>query len=135
MCATREGKGQHCVNWEKRDKGQADGGVKTIPSLSGPPSPAAARPLPALTRQRVAGSFVASARIRVRLQVRPQHLDVGTRDELREALRDGAGHQLAHRQDAVRELRGRDKVVDARGFFLGVDRALPEELGDEGVAF
>ena len=66
--------------------------------------------------------------------MRPQHLDVGPRHELGEPLRDGPRHQLAHREHAVRELRRGHKVVGARGLVLGVDRALPEELGDEGVA-
>jgi len=105
-------------------------------SFSNPPPPTLASLL-ALARQRVARrrpALVAPARVRVRLQVRPQHLDVGPRHELGEALRDRARHQLAHREHAVRELRRRHKVVGSGRLVLGVDRALPEELGDEGVA-
>ena len=105
-------------------------------TLSTPPP---SLPLLALARQRVARrvapAVVAPARVRVRLQVRPENLDVGPRHELGEALRDRARHQLAHREHPVRELSRGDKVVGASRLVLGVDRALPEELGDEGVAF
>jgi len=66
--------------------------------------------------------------------VRPQNLDVRAGHEFGEALRDAAGHQLAHREDAVRELGRGDEMVRARGLVLRVDGPLSEELGDERVS-
>lgn len=106
------------------------------------PPPLAAVPTPslaALARQRARRAaappaLVAPARVRVRLQVRPQHLDVGPSHKLREALRDRPGHQLTHRQHPVRQLRWRDEVVRPGHLVLYVDGALPEQLGNEDVS-
>ena len=102
-----------------------------------PPSPPSLSSLLRLASQRVARrrpALVAPPRVRMRLQVAPEPPQVGPRHELGEPLRDGPRHQLAHREHAVRQLRGGHKVVGPRRLVLGVDGALPEELGDEGVA-